>query len=458
VLLLLLGKVSLLPPGPPSRWADAWDPRALDYVEFVEEERGLRFKHPVIVNFVDEAGMAAALDAAVSEDAPVEEAPPAVPEGEIDPYLGWLRAIGAVEGDVDLEESAEDLVTDLALAFYDPSSKQVWVNMGDEGLDERSTLVHELTHALQDQHFELTRTFEDYRVKANLRFLAEGDARRIEQSYVNSHSDAEIEEYFGEVEEQSSELEERADPTPFLTATFFADYELGWAATRYLVAAGGQDALDDAFRSPTSNPLSQFDRARYELSGGADGVDPRAKPPVDGEPLFVDGLGPLGLYLLLAEHGAPERALSHAYAWNGDVAVIGRRDDGVTCAGGHIVMTSPEAAAALAADLGPWAAGVPKAARTVTSDGYTVTYRACDPGAVDQPPVGNSVDALVLPIHVAATTTLLVEEDVEAEAARCAALGAVTKLGMAGLNDLTADGEAFWAAVDAELDVCGDGI
>lgn len=266
----LLG-LSWIRPSTPSPWAKAWDPRVTELVEFIEAERGLEFTHPVIVNFLDEAGMRAELDSSIDEGNEAESAPPAGP----DPTLGYLRALGLVEGEIDLEANADELITDLAVAFYSRSNKQVYVVFGDGGLMERSVLVHELTHALQDQQFDLGRDFDDYRAQDQLRFLAEGDARRIEQAYVDSHSEAEVEEYLTEQRAESdAAYEGREDPTPAITASFVSDYEMGWATTRYLVAAEGQDALDELFRHPSTNALVEFDFVRYDLSDGSAGQRP----------------------------------------------------------------------------------------------------------------------------------------------------------------------------------------
>ena len=45
------------------------------------------------------------------------------------------------------------------LAFYDPDAKEVVIRGGTKFLDvpHRVVLAHELTHVLQDQHFDLNR-------------------------------------------------------------------------------------------------------------------------------------------------------------------------------------------------------------------------------------------------------------------------------------------------------------
>ena len=68
-------------------------------------------------------------------------------------------------------------------------------------VDVRVTLVHELTHALQDQHFDLTKlddavetSGEDFALTA----LVEGDATSVEDDYLFSLPQAEQDAYFAE--------------------------------------------------------------------------------------------------------------------------------------------------------------------------------------------------------------------------------------------------------------------
>lgn len=452
---LVFGLLGLLwiNPSRPSPWADEWDPRVTDLVEFIEEERGLEFTHPVVVNFLTEDEMRAELTASVETSN--EEDPQPAP-GEDDPYLGYLRAMGLIEGDLDLQETADSIITELAVAFYSPRTSQVYVVYGDGGLLERSVLVHELTHALQDQAFDLEREFDDYRAKSQLRFLTEGDARRIEQAYVDSHSEAEIAEYDMEQRAESdAAYEGREDPTPAITATFVSQYEMGWAATRYLVAADGQEALDELFRHPSTNALLEFDFVRYDLSDGTAGRDPASAPQPDGQEIFTDSLGPMGLFLLLSENGSAERALVDAYQWNGDTVTVSESNAShVICANAAVDMGSAEAAQALAADLEPWRAAVAAAARTVKVDGTTVLFGGCDPGPVDQPLKGVSLEAIVLPIQVNLATANLVEEGFAPRVARCAAFKTVQGFGLEGLTGGTVTSDQYWAALETHLDSC----
>lgn len=51
--------------------------------------------------------------------------------------------------------------------------------------------MHELTHALQDQHFELTYRWHEVHAGSALLTLIEGDAESVANAYLASLSDAE---------------------------------------------------------------------------------------------------------------------------------------------------------------------------------------------------------------------------------------------------------------------------
>ena len=97
-----------------------------------------------------------------------------------------LFQLGLLKQAVDLAQVEEQAFTTQAGAYYDPATKKFFVVMvpdSDLMLDTMS--AHELTHALQDQHFDLkaflptkadgTSALDDDQASAR-RFIAEGDA------------------------------------------------------------------------------------------------------------------------------------------------------------------------------------------------------------------------------------------------------------------------------------------
>ncbi len=69
-----------------------------------------------------------------------------------------LKMLGLVPQDFDLRANTLALLTEQAAAFYDYNQKRLFV-LKDAGAgdDERVALIHELAHALADQHFHLAK-------------------------------------------------------------------------------------------------------------------------------------------------------------------------------------------------------------------------------------------------------------------------------------------------------------
>src|SRR3954451_8054945 len=164
---------------------------------------------------------------------------------ELDKNTALLRAVGLVHGKVDLFGAANKLSDDGTLAAYDPHDKHVRIRGTELTPSLRVTLVHELTHAAQDQHFDLERTFSTDTGDTAFRSLVEGDAMRIENRYIDEMSDSDRAAYDKENEAEVKDANLSEVP-PALTAFFDAPYTLGSRLVDLLDAEGGNHAVDDA--------------------------------------------------------------------------------------------------------------------------------------------------------------------------------------------------------------------
>lgn len=77
-----------------SDYPTSWDPRVKELAAFVERERGLSFSHPVYVDFLSDAEFRR--QATEHEDLTAEE------NAEVERSEAVLRAVGLLNGDVDL--------------------------------------------------------------------------------------------------------------------------------------------------------------------------------------------------------------------------------------------------------------------------------------------------------------------------------------------------------------------
>ena len=114
-------------------------------------------------------------------------------EAEARQAQGALKALGLIEPNVDLAAQVKRLSTGSATAFYDTAGNELLVKAGPATPFARKILVHELTNALNDQHFELDRPNLRSAGEAGDAFeaIAQGVAARVEERYMATMSASE---------------------------------------------------------------------------------------------------------------------------------------------------------------------------------------------------------------------------------------------------------------------------
>ncbi|MCA9717170.1 MAG: hypothetical protein KC468_21025, partial [Myxococcales bacterium] len=206
-----------------------------------------------------------------------------------------FRALGFLDGDDDLVSQLEGVLSAGVVGFYDPETNELVVRGESPTPYARSTIVHELTHALDDQHFELARPeLDDADDETGFAFsaLVEGNAVTVEEAYQATFTDDERRAY----DEEEAAIGDSADFSQFpeiLLALIGAPYELGPPLIDAIVDHGGETAVDQAFGDPPVSSEQVLDPDLY-LSGEQP-LDV-AEPPADGE---VFDQGTFGQFLLL---------------------------------------------------------------------------------------------------------------------------------------------------------------
>lgn len=336
-----------------------------DAIAFVERERGLRFITPPKVVALPEAEFLKRLDRTRTTDESYEE--------DIRGFSALLRALGFVKGNGKPEKLLDSLLDGAVGGFYDPRTKELVVRSADTGPLWRTIVVHELTHALDDQHFGLDRPELERRnddAEAAFQYLAEGSARVIENRYRAKMSAADRATAAQEemsMGGQDALFDLVADPDyrdamPFMFTSLLAPYEVGKDFVGSLVARKGRAGLDEAFRSPPETTEQVADLARYLRREPARSV---ARPEVPAGAKVVDsgvvGLGSLDALLAtrdtLTDIGAIDPAAS---GWGGDAYVVWTLSTR-ECFRMDIAMDTPNDRAELRRSLSSFAATRPDA-------------------------------------------------------------------------------------------------
>ena len=263
---------------------------------FVEEESGLEFLEDVEVTLLDDEEFVARLQ---------DEEPTAEEREDLEGTGATLEALGLVPVGTDVQAALDELLSAGVVGFYDPATDELVVRGVGDGPTERVTLVHELTHALQDQHYDLDRDFEDSDDESGfgLTALAEGDATLVEDAYVSSLSGPDRAQY----EEETSDVD--IPDVPFALLALIAEpYVAGPPLVSALRDEGGTERVGEAFRSPpTTSEQVLFPETYLD---GEDAVEVAA-PQADGDVVDDGVLGASGVGLLLGDEEA-------ARGWGGD--------------------------------------------------------------------------------------------------------------------------------------------
>jgi hypothetical protein len=325
--------------------------------EFVSHERGLPFLRPVQIERLSRGAFERRL-----ADAPALDV--AGPSS----HVPTLRALGLLSA----EEAAQtqDLAASSVVGFYDPGTATVVMHRGGNETYVRYVLVHELVHALQDQHFALAGLGRgDLDADLAVTALIEGDAARVADDLLATLSTHELDEVLDGALRARDEMYRAS---LFVSPASFP-YIAGRDFVRSLLASGGPRRLNAAMRAPPTT-TSQIMHPERFLAGEA--ATPVATPRAEGELVDSGAMGEFELIMVLALAADTAPALRLASRWSGGSYVTFRRP-GLVCTSATIALRSADDAAAIAAGLGKWAA---RTAATVGRPSPTaVALRACAP-------------------------------------------------------------------------------
>jgi hypothetical protein len=325
---------------------------------YVESARGLKFLQPVKAQLLSDAAFDARLQALGTGRLDI---------GQLAGHIATAEALGLLPTNFDATKTP-DPTTAGVLGFYDPATKVLAVRGDYASVYVRKTLVHELTHALQDQHFGIGPLLSASSDDAALarRSLVEGDAHRIEENWVSTLSIQEQDL----LERQARQAGDEEFPTAFDVGFDNFPYVVGSMFTQSLLDKGGQSALDGAFSRPPQSTKQIIDPSRY-LAG--DNPIAVSAPPADGQVIDQGTLGEFELIYVLGEVIPSNEAVVLASDWGGSRFVTWRGATG-PCVRARFVTESLGGAQAMQAALQAWASSAPGRSATGINP---ITLTAC---------------------------------------------------------------------------------
>ena len=349
----------------------AWDPRIADLAAYVERDRGLTFKHPVKAEFLAEDDFRKKV---TSDDALTKE-----DEEELVHAEGIFRALGLIEGRLDLRDAIDQLTGEAVIGLYEPKAKTIYIRGNEITPEMRPTVVHELTHALQDQEFDLDLDLHPSGADAAFTAVIEADALRIEDDYKETLTEEERRAVDSAEAAMADGVDLEGVPR-ILTELFQAPYVLGPPFLDAIERERGKKGIDQAFTARTrpsteehiANPQAYFDG---DNASKVETPKLRSGEKRVGDP---DDFGMISLLLVLGERLSFPQAWAAVDGWKGD-ASIGYSSDGKDCLRVRVQVDSSSDGDELEQALQAWGEGRPT---TTTRVGpRMVEFASCDPGA-----------------------------------------------------------------------------
>lgn len=291
----------------------------------VVQIRGLSFIRPVVYDVVTREGIRDTLRHKLDEQ---------YSEKDFRDIGRGLAALGLTERDYPLRRKYLDLLGEQLAAFYDQHQHKLFMfrDASLENSQNKVILAHELTHALQDQHFGLLnlplemKNDDDMALATSA--LVEGDATLVMNEFMlRSLSWRSLRESFsGVLSQNMGQL--KAAPR-FLRESLIFPYLRGQEFCTALYSKGGYSAISEAFAHPPVSTSQILHPEKYMAAPREDPirVEMPAKLLLNEAPLCDNVVGEMGMRVLLAEWTDAATAESAPLGWRGDRYLVYSQGD-----------------------------------------------------------------------------------------------------------------------------------
>jgi hypothetical protein len=244
-----------------------------------------------------------------------------------------LEAFGLIPRDFPLDSFMLDVLTDQVAGLYDPKAKEFYIAEWNSVDEQRTVMAHELTHALEDQYFDIDPWIKSARPNDDAELarqsVSEGSALaamvdyslREQQMSVRDLPDVTVFIRAGAVEEMNKDPHLAKAPN-YIRDELIFPYLAGTSFTQqFLKAHSGWPDLALIFKNP---PVSTQQIIHPELY--LTGVKPqkvtlpdwKSLAPADWKLLEENVMGEFGLNEVLKQYLGQQRAEEMSAAWTGD--------------------------------------------------------------------------------------------------------------------------------------------
>jgi hypothetical protein len=300
-------------PGSLKRLAD-------DITAQVVRLRGLSLRRPIARGVLSRAEIRRKLEARLAKEVrPAEVAA----EGSV------LKRLGLIPAQADYAKLVLDLLTDQVVGFYDPAERQLYIASWMSADMQRPALAHEITHALQDQHFDLKRFTRGAKGNGDRQLaraaLVEGDGTGVMLEFALGVGLGSLPpKLMGMIKPMlqlfSSTTFQR---TPrYLREVLVFPYTAGLDLILALRKRNGWDRVNALYARPPDSTEQVLHPEKLALRERPVVITPRRLAALAGaKEVWQDTFGEAQLRFYLEQHVAHDRAVTAAAGWGGDRAV-----------------------------------------------------------------------------------------------------------------------------------------
>jgi len=239
------------------------------------------------------------------------------------------EALGLLPKGFDLDTFMVNVLTEQVEGLYDPKTQEFYIADWSPASDQRMVMAHELTHALEDQHFHIeawsraARPNDDAELARDA--VLEGSAMAAMVDYLmlgTGRSLKDLPEFdpsmlIGDLENTPT----LKSAPPFLKDSLIFPYISGLNFSAAVLKTSGWPALSNVFEKPPVSTQQILHPALYKTGRAPAGVALPALDTMlgkDWKKLDENILGEFGWKEVFKQFLGDERARSLAAAWDGD--------------------------------------------------------------------------------------------------------------------------------------------
>ncbi len=254
-------------------------------------------------------------------------------EAEILAESALLKRLRLIPQQLDYKAAILKLMKEQVAGFYDPDARKLYLADWIPLKLQEPALVHEICHALQDQHFKLKRLVKPLKENSDRQLayaaLVEGDCTGAMMEYALAPRGLDLSALPDDIEELAKGLVPgdqtigAKDTPPFLRETLAFPYLRGLALIKTVRAKYSWATVNRMFKRPPETTEQILHRMKYWRRERAVRIKPRTLPALASYTrVKQDVLGEFQLSLLLAQAVSKEIAARSAAGWGGDLIQI----------------------------------------------------------------------------------------------------------------------------------------